>query len=331
MDTKTAIKQPLKQKKVTKPLSQKTVLMYGIGGGLVLGLGYLVYSHLRNRSAANRSIQQPVSTIRPGGIISTPSLPKVASDQFPLRKGSRGSLVGMVQKALLEKGGQAAMIIRETSFRNGKVDRIFGRGTQRALRAAGYPTVLTQSNFTSLVGTTSKSSFPAGSIAKEIINAANSQNLFGVLKGLKKITSVSQYQNVSTFFQNVRILGTRVSSLVNALLSVAFKRKELEKVKIRAEFRRIGLKQNARGVWFIPGIGALDYFEDMGDQITEQWNLAIAERPTLLQTEDGSFIVPEILPGTVVGYITAIEDGMTRILTQSGETVYAPVQNLSSM
>ncbi|WP_108866861.1 peptidoglycan-binding domain-containing protein [Aquimarina aquimarini] len=330
MKGKTTRKRPLKKKVATKPLSQKAVLMYGIGGGLVLGLGYLVYSHLKNRAAVNRTAQQPITTTSPDTIIANPTLPRVASNQFPLRKGTSGALVRMLQNTLLKKGGQSAMIIRETSFKNGKVDGVFGRGTQRALQAIGFPSALTESNFTTLVGKTTNLTFPAAGIAKEIINAANSQNLFGVLSGLKKITSVSQYQQVSTFFQNVRILGTRVSSLVNALLSVAFKNKQLEKVKIRAAFRKMGLKQNAKGIWFIPGMGNLDSFDKNTDQITQEWNLAIAETPTLLQTEDGSFIVPQLVPGTVVGYITGMRRGMTRILTQSGETVYAPSENLSS-
>ncbi|TSE03062.1 peptidoglycan-binding domain-containing protein [Aquimarina algiphila] len=332
MESKTARQRRLKNKTTQKPLSRKKVLMYGLGGGLVLGLGYLAYTYFSNRAGNQRNIQKPIPPITPGTIVSKPLLPRVASDQFPLKRGTRGSLVQMVQEALLAKGGQPALIIKETSFRNGKVDGVFGKGTERALRAAGFPSVITETNFTTLVGRTANSNgfHPAG-IANEIIASANKQNLFGVLNGLKKISSVSQYKKVSTFFQNVRILGTRVTSLVNALLSVAFKNKELEKVKIRAEFRRMGLKQNARGVWFIPGIGTIGSFDNIGNQITQEWNLAVVERPTLLQAMDGSFIVPELAPDTVVGYITGMENERTRILTQSGETVFAPTANLSSL
>ncbi len=333
MESKTVVRRSPKKKTDKKPLSRKKMLMYGLGGGLVLGLGYLVYTFLSNRAANQRSIQQPIPPITPGTIVTKPVLPSIVGNQFPLKRGSRGSLVQMVQQALLAKGGQPALIIKETSFRNGKVDGVFGKGTERALRAFGFPSVITQSQFTILVGKSENSPFGGwGAIAKEIINAANKQNLFGVLNGLKKIATVTQYKQVSTFFQNVRILGTRVTSLVNALLSVAFKSKELEKIKIRAEFRRMGLKQNARGVWYIPGIGGtIGSFDHISDQIEQEWNLAILEKPTLLKAEDGSFIVPEVVPDTVVGYITGIENGLTRILTQSGETVYAPTQNLSSL
>ncbi|WP_299432102.1 hypothetical protein [uncultured Aquimarina sp.] len=320
----------VQRKRKKKPLSQKQILMIGLGGGMALGLGYLAYNHFRNKIAARRSFTNDPITIPSEDIVTTPNLPVAADGSFPVKRGARGSLVVMIQNALLTKGGQAALIIKETSFKNGHVDGIFGRGTERALRAAGFPSAISQSLFTTLVGKTTTSGFDAASISKEIIDAANKRNLFGVLGGLKKINSVSQYQQVSTFFQGVRINGIRVTSLVNALLSVAFKQKELEKVKIRAEFRRMGLKQNAKGVWFIPGLGAINTFENNQNQVNNEWNLAIAIKPTLLKATDGSFIVPELAPNTVVGYITGMENGTTRILTQSGETVFAPTRNLSS-
>lgn len=321
--------QPNKKKK--KLLTQKQIVMIGLGGGVALGIGYLAYNHFRNKAAARRSFTNDPVTIPSEDRITIPNLPIAAGGSFPVKRGARGALVTMIQNALLAKGGQAAMIIRETSIRNGRVDGIFGKGTERALRAAGFPSALTQSNFTTLVGKTNTSGFDAGGISKEIIDAANKRNLFGVLNGLKKMNSVNQYQQVSTFFQGVRINGIRVTSLVNALLSVAFKQKELEKAKIRAEFRRMGLKQNARGIWFIPGLGTISSFDNNANQVDNEWNLAIAVKPTLLKSTDGSFIVPELVPNTVVGYITGMENGVTRILTQSGETVFAPTRNLSSI
>ncbi|WP_271729097.1 peptidoglycan-binding domain-containing protein [Aquimarina algiphila] len=313
------------------PMDKKKVLMYGIGGGLVLGLGYLAYSFFSNRAANRRSEEMPEAST-PN--VSAPFIPPASSRQFPLRKGARGVMVELLQKALLQKGGQAGLIIRETSFRNGKVDGIFGSGTQKALRAAGFPSALSQNQFTTLVGkhTSAKGQQLAG-IAKSLIDAANTQNLFAVLQGLKQIQSVAQYKQVSLYFQNVRILGTRVTSLVNALLSVAFKNKEIEKVKIRAQFRRMGLSQNARGIWFISkSMGNLmGTFDRTPDQIQHEWNVAIAQKPTLLKAKDGSFIIPELLPNTVIGYITGMQNGITEILTQTGETVYAPSKNLSTL
>ncbi len=332
MKTRTVGVRQTKKKNTKKSDSQKKYMMYGLGIAAMLGGGYLAYNFFRNRIANKRSIQEPITTLNPRDIVTTPILPVVSSNSFPLKRGARGSLVQMMQKALLAKGGQAALIIKETSLRRGQPDGIFGRGTERALRAAGYPSVVSQSKFTALVGKQGNASgFNPGRTANEIIGSANKQNLFGVINGLKNISNVDQYRQVSTFFQNIRILGTRVTSLVNALLSVAFKRKELEKVKIRAEFKRMGLKQNARGVWFIPGLNGMEDFDYLQDQIEQEWNLAIAQKPTILRSEDGTFIVPEVFPNTVVGYITGMQNGVTRILTQSGETVFAPTQNLSTI
>lgn len=325
------------KRKKKKLLSQKQILMIGLGSGVAFGIGFLAYNHFKNRAAINRGQTNTIINPPDQNIPFTPNFPTTTNNEFPLKKGSRGTLVQMLQQALLNKGGQASLIIRETSFRNGKTDGIFGNGTQRALQAAGLPSVITQSQFSSLVGRT-PSGFNPSAIAKELIIAANKQNLFGVLNGLKKITNTTQYRQVSSFFKNVRIIGIRVTSLVNALLSVAFKNKTLEKVKIRSEFRRMGLQQNSRGIWFIPeptgrklGIGNIGTFTNHQQQIENEWSLAIARKPMLLQSEDGSFILPEVIANTVIGYITGIQNGITRILTQNGETVYAPTQNLSMM
>ncbi|TPN82939.1 hypothetical protein [Aquimarina algicola] len=100
-------------------------------------------------------------------------------------------------------------------------------------------------------------------------------------------------------------------------------------MKIRTEFRRMGLQQNAKGIWFIPGINGFGNIDALDQDIDQEWNLAIVEYPTVLQATDGSYILPELAPDTVVGYITGNKGSMTQILTQSGETVLAPTANLS--
>lgn len=142
-------RQPSKNRK--KPLTQKQILMIGLGGGVALGIGFLAYNHFKNKAAARRSFINDPITIPSEDVITKPSLPVANSGEFPVKIGSRGNLVAMIQNALLAMGGQPAMIITETSFRNGRVDGIFGKGTQRALQAAGFPSAITQSVFTSLV------------------------------------------------------------------------------------------------------------------------------------------------------------------------------------
>lgn len=316
---------------VKKKIPQRTYLLYGLGIGAMLGGGYLLYNYWRNRASLQRELETSVSTLTPSGAFTTTLIPSVTinRNEFPLRKGASGVLVKEVQKALLAMTGKPSLIIRETSFKNGQPDGIFGSGTEHALRAAGYPTALTENSFSTLIAkNTAVGGSEAGDIAREVIEAANKQNLFGVLSGLKKIPSVEGYKRVSMYFQNIRVLGIRVTSLVNALLSVAFKDKELEKEKIRAEFSRMGLKQQPDGVWYIPASGPLGNFDDAYERTQQEWQMAMAYKATLLRSGDGTFIVPEVLPNTVIGYVTGNTNGVTRILTQSGETVFSPSRNI---
>ena len=311
---------------INEKTNTQQYILYGLGTGILLGGGYLVYNLLQDINASKRSTVQPVVNQEVKQII------QVNKENFPLKNGSRGSLVAMLQKALIAMGGQAASHIRSTSLKpNGEVDGVFGRGTENALEAAGYAKVIFESDFSKIVGKNSTSSIQTNAIttsnkaiADEIIAGANRQNLFAVLAGLQKIKDVSQYSSVSAYFMNQRISGTRVTSLVNALLSVAFANNEPAKVKIRAEFSRMGLKQSAGGVWSLSGFGSLQGYE----ADAKLFKMAITKRPTLLKNGNGQVIHPLLIPETLIGYVTNEHKGVLQILTKSGESVYAPAQNL---
>lgn len=320
---------------------RRNYIMYGLGAGALLGGGYLLYSYLQDRAVMNRSDR----SLKPAAPI--PALPAGTQTQvivnsnsrsFPLKKGTRGEIIKVLQKALLAMGGQAASHIRATSIKpDGTADGIFGSGMEKALRAAGFPVIVSESTFSKIIAAgraKASSNVPSikdnRSLANELIKAANDRNLFTTISGLQKIQDVTQYTAVSSHFKNIRILGVRVTSLVNALLSVAFKRNEPAKVKIRAEFHRIGLKQNADGVWYIPGLGEFATLQEWKNYQNDRdlLSLAIAQKPTLLKTGQGNFITPPLNPNTVIGYVTGDQKGITQIVTRSGETVYAPSQNL---
>ena len=337
METKTVLNKKSEAPRQEGKLRRKYIL-YGLGAGALLGGGYLLYNFLQDRAAINRRERSP------GSIVPTPVLPvntqvivQNNSGSFPLRKGSRGEVVKLLQNALLAIGGQAAMHIQTTSIKpDGTPDGVFGGGTEKALRAAGYPVVVAEGTFSKLIasgrakaGSNRSSIQNDREIANELIKAANDRNAFAVLAGLQKIKDIRGYSSVSSRFKNIRILGVRVTSLVNALLSVVFRNNEPAKVKIRAEFRRIGLKQNANGVWYIPGLGdatlqELKAYQNDRDLLS----IAIVRKPTLLKTGGGNFITPPLNPDTVIGYVTGDHKGITQILTRNGETVYAPSQNL---
>ncbi|MBP2831260.1 hypothetical protein J8281_03585 [Aquimarina sp. U1-2] len=330
---KTVQKKPLSAEEKRRAGLRKKYVMYGLGAGVLLGGGYLLYNYLQDRAALNRSTQTPVIPPKE----ETNIIIQQNSSSFPLKRGSRGNLISMLQNALLAFGGEAANTIRSTSIRSGKTDGIFGPGTERALRAAGYTAIVSENDFSRLLSI-GKAKADSGLVANqsnqviaaELIKAANSRNLFATIAGLQKLQDVNQYIAVSNFFKGIRINGIRVTSLVNALLSVAFKSNESGKVKIRAEFRRIGLKQNSKGVWYIPGLGAIATWQDWKDYREDRqlFNIAIARRPTMLKAMNGDSIIPALNPNTVIGFVTGDHRGVTQILTQSGETVYAPSQNL---
>jgi peptidoglycan hydrolase-like protein with peptidoglycan-binding domain len=310
-------------------------LVYGLGAGALLGGGYLLYNYLQDRQAMQRSglPQVPSIPIIPRSTV-LPSSSSSTSSGFPLKRGSRGELVRMLQQALLSKGGAAATAIRRTSMRsNGSPDGVFGGGTESALRAAGLPTVIDRSTFQQISSATASGATgetSTSAIARELVQAANGRNLFATLSALKKIPDVSGYVAVSNAFKASRILGIRVTSLVNGLLSVAFKSNEPGKVKIRAEFRRMGLQQDRRGVWRIPGLGRLseEYDEQRYRDERDLLSLAVTRKPTLLKLSNGDYRVPPVNTNTVVGYVTREHRGITQLITRDGQTVYAPSQNL---
>ena len=310
-------------------INTQQYILYGLGTGILLGGGYLVYNLLQDISASKRSVVQPVVNQEVKQII------QVNKERFPLKNGSKGSLVAMLQKALIALGGQASSHIKSTSMKpNGEVDGVFGRGTENALAAAGYAKIVFENDFSKIVGKNAASTAQGDAvftssadhkaIADEIISAANRKNLFAVLAGLQKIQTVSQYSSVSAYFKNQRISGTRVTSLVNALLSVAFATNEPAKVKIRAEFSRMGLKQNAGGIWSLSGFGSLHGYEADAKLL----KMAITKRPTLLKNGAGQVVYPLLIQDTLIGYVTNEHKGVLQILTKTGESVYAPAQNL---
>ena len=320
---------------------RKKYIIYGIGAGAVLGGGYLLFNYLQDRKLMNQGNGLTVNNIVPTipGItnptLPTPRIPRLPRVGFPLRRGSRGNLVVQLQQGLLNKGGAAASHIRSTSIgRNGTPDGVFGGGTEKALRAGGFPSTVTEAVFDQITlgASTSSagSSTNAKAIADELVSAANRSNLFGTLNALKKMNNKADYLSVKSQLANRRVKNVRVSSPVTALLSVAFKSNEAAKVKIRAEFRRMGLRQNSRGIWTLSGLGQFDDTDEMILYGTESklLDVAITSQPTLLRNGNGDYILPALEPETVIGYLTNNRKGVAQILTENGITVYAPSQNL---
>jgi peptidoglycan hydrolase-like protein with peptidoglycan-binding domain len=323
-------KQPVPKQKAGV---QRKYIIYGLGAGAVLGGGYLLYNYLQDRAVMQRGQGLTVNNIIPALPVSVPRAAS-SSSSFPLRSGSRGELVKQLQQGLLRLGGEAASHIRSTSIRpDGTPDGVFGSGTEKALRAAGYSTTVSESTFSKIVGSSTEATskiMSSKAIADELIKASNSRNLFAALAALKQMQNTNDYLSVRSNFSNAIVGGVRVTSPVNALLSVAFKNNEPAKVKIRAEFTRIGLKQSPSGTWTLSGLGELETLEELQSYLkdSQALNVAITQKPTMLRNGQGNYIIPAIPARTVVGYLANDHKGVAQIITENGVTVYAPSQNL---
>ncbi|GAA5036641.1 hypothetical protein GCM10011506_30030 [Marivirga lumbricoides] len=313
----------------TSPGINRRYIIYGLGAGAVLGGGYFLYNYLQDRQLMQRSEGLIVNNILP----SLPaSVARLSSGSFPLKSGSKGTLVKQLQQALLNIGGETAQHIRSTSVRPDETpDGVFGSGTEKALRAAGYNSVVSESTFAQIIGSSkSNGALNGKTIADQLIKAANEQNLFAALAALKQMQNTNDYQSVKSHFATARVGGVRVTSPVNALLSVAFKNNEAAKVKIRAEFSRMGLKQSANGTWTLSGLNGLGSMKALQNYLksSESFSIAITRKPTMLRNGQGDYMVPAIPAQTVLGYLTNDKKGVAQIITENGVTVYAPSQNL---
>lgn len=313
---------------------QKKYIVYGLGAGAVLGGGYLLYNYLQDRQGMQRGQSLTVNNIIPR-VPLTVSRQSSGSSGFPLKRGSRGELVKQLQQGLLQMGGSAASAIRNTSLRSdGTPDGVFGGGTEQALRAAGYATSVSESTFRKITSssgvTTSSGGFNGKVVADALIKAANSRNLFATLAALQQMQSTSNYLAVRSHFSGARVGGVRVATPVNALLSVAFRNNEPAKVKIRAEFRRMGLKQTSSGTWTLSGLGALENLDELQRYRNDSraLDVVVTQKPTLLRNGSGDYMLPALPASTVIGYLTNQHRGVAQILTENGVTVYAPSQNL---
>nr|WP_321405895.1 hypothetical protein [uncultured Carboxylicivirga sp.] len=66
---------------------------------------------------------------------------------FPLKKGDKNNLVKQVQKALINRGGDAAHLVLSVGGATG----IFNEQTEKALTSLGYPAQLSQEHYQMLI------------------------------------------------------------------------------------------------------------------------------------------------------------------------------------
>lgn len=226
------------------------VFIYALALAALGGGGYLVYDRIKRKKLAeqnqlpsdnndtiiiNNTLPASFSTI-------TSRILSSASDSFPLKRGSRGTRVIMLQQALA-KTTPSIMI-----------DGQFGPQTAGALKTAGYPEIVDETLFNKITGSTKGSVqvvFNPSALAESLYKGAQAKNLAQVMDILKQLKSVTEYSAVNEYYKKQSFIS---KTIVTDLLEYAFKSNEAAKVQIRNEFLRIGLKVSSAGTWSLQGI-----------------------------------------------------------------------------
>jgi peptidoglycan hydrolase-like protein with peptidoglycan-binding domain len=256
--TKAQAKKPKAKKTATPKKSQgkksavkpAKVFIYALALAALGGGGYLVYDRIKRKKLAeqnqlpsdnndtiiiNNTLPASFSTI-------TSRILSSASDSFPLKRGSRGTRVIMLQQALA-KTTPSIMI-----------DGQFGPQTAGALKTAGYPEIVDEILFNKITGSAKGSVqvvFNPSALAESLYKGAQAKNLAQVMDILKQLKSVTEYSAVNEYYKKQSFIS---KTIVTDLLEYAFKSNEAAKVQIRNEFLRIGLKVSSAGTWSLQGI-----------------------------------------------------------------------------
>lgn len=192
--------------------------------------------------------------------------PAVVYNQFPLKKGSKGTTVRDLQNALNQKYGAKIGI-----------DGDWGNETQTALQKLGLPLVIDSQTYAKIILGTQHASKPAGAatattssaveinsptISMFLHTAIKNDNIFQALDALKKIKNVDKYIRVNEQFKKTEFWTTTfghpvkvAKSVVNALHD-QFSSTEYKK-KINGELYRIGLKYDGKQ-WSLSGLSAAE-------------------------------------------------------------------------
>ena len=174
---------------------------------------------------------------------SSPVANNPAATGFPLKKGSKGNNVRLLQQALINKYGKSILPKYGS-------DGDFGSETLAALKKAGLPDTINESTFNVL---TQGSKPDSAEIGKPLYDAAAAKNYSKALSLLKQMQSVDDYTKANEVFKQYR-LGAVRQTIVNGLLNTFTS--TTQKEAIRMEFLRMGLQYDGRK-WSLSGLDGL--------------------------------------------------------------------------
>jgi len=250
-----------KDKPSAKKQRKKKIIITTLAVGATGILGYFGWQYYRKKKQAKRDdlqvlinkvqdpvIPEPIVTPKPKTTSKqiTYTQPTVErSDDFPLKKGSKGENVKRLQEALIAKYGT------QTLPKYG-ADGDFGTETINALKKLGLPTTVTESTFNVIAQGVQSSANP-GAVGKELYTAAVAKDFNKTLTLLKKLKTVEDYSAANEQFKQGRINGVR-QTIVNGLLNIFTL--DSQKQKIKFEFLRIGLQFDGNK-WSLSGFDGL--------------------------------------------------------------------------
>lgn len=293
-----------------KRVQPAKVFIYALAVAALGGGGYLVYDRMRKKRFAEQNLipadgnsdtiiinnSLPVSY----GSSSPLKLPTSGGDNFPLKRGSKGTRVIMLQQALSKTSPSIL------------VDGIYGPQTAGALKAAGYPEVVDEALFARITGSGNGNIqvvFNPASLATRLYNAAQNRNLNEVLNVLRQMKTVSDYSSVNDYYKRQSFIS---KTIVTDLLEYAFKGNEAAKDQIRNEFLRIGLKVHSAGTWSLQG---LRLYKDL-----------ITIRETVLTNSQNNRI--PVRRNTILGDELEVANGMTWFKSIDNTVLKVPTQDV---
>lgn len=250
---RSATKKTVAKKPLAKKQQQKKIMIASIAVGAAGILGYFGWQYFQKirkskngtdidtilqTSSGSSTYETPApakvkSAPKPAGTsyssTVTTSKPAIAAPGFPLKKGSKGSNVQLLQQALIAKYGKS--ILPKYG-----ADGDFGTETVNALKKAGLPATIDESTFNVLVQGTKAD---GASLGNDLYEAAATKNYAKAVSLLKQMQSTEDYAAANEVFKQNRIGGVR-QTIVNGLLNTFTGTTQKDAIKF--EFLRMGLQ-----------------------------------------------------------------------------------------
>lgn len=222
-----------------------------VGTGLFFGWRYFQSQQNKNKSINEDDDVVPYTPPVQTPVVQTSYTPASnyvpqTTSTFPLKKGSRGEKVRLLQNALISRYGVSVLP------RYG-ADGDFGSEMTAALKNNGWPEVVDENTFnviTSGASGSSSSQFYPTTTATSLYLAVVLKNFDDALKQLKKFRNVEDYKSANEQFKKKSIGGVSWT-IVNALLTKFTD--SSQKDQFRKEFLRMGLKYDG-SKWSLSGL-----------------------------------------------------------------------------